>query len=306
MTNPSQTGSFWICPSCRKHVPTRLQQCRCGARADATNNPVATVSLRSLVEEGESRAFPWRTVALVAAAVALAGGAAYISVEAWRRPAPEQSEIARRIREKSEAQSRPQIVYVEVPTSAPQVTPEAGPETGDGADTSLAMPGSPMPSEEVGHSAAVTHSPVEARPQAPTSAPEPAPAPYETEYERQRRTVAVPIERRLASLAELADEADIAYERYLAGCRKNVTESSAVAGVGTRTWFALAASSVRSESWTEACAEAGKFYALARRVSQGVCQVEEEARRASVLPGILRELRAKYGLDWSGWDQVCM
>jgi hypothetical protein len=32
-------------------------------------------------------------------------------------------------------------------------------------------------------------------------------------------------------------------------------------------------------------------------------QVEETARRADIYPGVRRDLRRKYSLDWEGWDR---
>jgi hypothetical protein len=29
---------------------------------------------------------------------------------------------------------------------------------------------------------------------------------------------------------------------------------------------------------------------------------EDQARRAGVLPGVRREIRALHGMDWDGWD----
>jgi hypothetical protein len=30
---------------------------------------------------------------------------------------------------------------------------------------------------------------------------------------------------------------------------------------------------------------------------------EDMARRSGVLPGITRQIRAQYGMDWGGWDR---
>jgi hypothetical protein len=109
----------------------------------------------------------------------------------------------------------------------------------------------------------------------------------------------------MVALSAKADDADIAWERYVAGCRLNVTSATAFAGVATRQWIAVVGATATSSTWTDACAEAGTFFSLARQVKRGMCVAEDAARRAAVYPGTVRDLRAKYRLDWSGWDQVC-
>ncbi len=40
----SETGSFWLCPSCKKHVPSRQDSCRCGFKRSASQEPVEELS----------------------------------------------------------------------------------------------------------------------------------------------------------------------------------------------------------------------------------------------------------------------
>ena len=110
----------------------------------------------------------------------------------------------------------------------------------------------------------------------------------------------------MSNLVEKADEADIAWERYLEGCRENVISVTAAAGYADREWIAVAGANVTARWWTDSCAEAGTFYALFRQVKKGMCLAEENARRASVYPGARRELRRRYRLDWGGWDRACL
>lgn len=42
---------------------------------------------------------------------------------------------------------------------------------------------------------------------------------------------------------------------------------------------------------------------LGREVRQELNGAEDAARRSGVLPGVMRQIRTAYGLDWSGWDQ---
>jgi hypothetical protein len=40
-----------------------------------------------------------------------------------------------------------------------------------------------------------------------------------------------------------------------------------------------------------------------RQFSAFIAQASEDARRAGVYPGVLRDARRRYRLDWSGWDR---
>jgi hypothetical protein len=41
----------------------------------------------------------------------------------------------------------------------------------------------------------------------------------------------------------------------------------------------------------------------AHAVREEVTEIEDSARRLGIIPGIMRTLRSKYRLDWSGWDR---
>jgi len=112
-------------------------------------------------------------------------------------------------------------------------------------------------------------------------------------------------ERQMRALSVKADQADIAFERFFAGCRREVTSVTAVAGVADRDWVAFAGVSATAIRWTEACAESGTFLSLVKQLRDGMCLAEDGARQAWILPGRVRDLRHRYRLDWSGWDQVC-
>lgn len=126
-----------------------------------------------------------------------------------------------------------------------------------------------------------------------------------SETDRKRIDGAAEFAREMVILSEKADRADVAWNRYVAGCHLEVLSVSAGAFAGGRDWFGFAWASATASRPTEACAEAGTFFALVDQVKDGMCVAEERARRASVYPGIRRELRTKYRLDWDGWDRVC-
>lgn len=146
----------------------------------------------------------------------------------------------------------------------------------------------------------------------------PAPAVEESDMDRRRRLGIEEFDAIVRELSRKADQADIAWERFRAGCRENISRvtstaaAGAFAGVADRDWLAFAgawaasSTTVESRSWTEACAEAGTFFALFDQVRAGMCAAEDRARRASVLPGTRRDIRARYRLSWSGWDNVCL
>ena len=102
-----------------------------------------------------------------------------------------------------------------------------------------------------------------------------------------------------------SDQADIAWKRYVEGCGLEVTHADAGAAIGGRTWFAVAWASTTTTRVTDACAEAGTFFALVDQIKRGMCVAEDRARQASVYPGTRREVRRKYRMDWDGWDSVC-
>lgn len=290
----SQTGSFWICPKCRKHVPTRSQVCQCGFDRHASTEPVSNVSLRGtepLRESSDSRRgwFPWAAVA----ALALVAGVYVAMRTPGSSPAPADTELARRLRRLREPPPPPQVVYVPVPV-APTASPGGNPlpEPVNGSDTSSPLV---MPTAGVAPETAP----------APPPLPPPESVPQESEVDAKRRAGAEEFDREIASLSRKADQADIAWQRYLSGCRENVTTATSVAGVADRDWLVFAGATVTTSQWTEACAEAGSFFALMRQVREGVCVAEDRARQHWVLPGVRRDIRHRYRLDWEGWDNAC-
>jgi hypothetical protein len=295
-----QTGRFWLCPTCGKHVPARVGRCRCGFERDTATGPVQTVTVQRSTPEAREHPNNWRRAATVLALGGLVAVPIYVSVDAWQRPPPEESELAQEIRRNRMSREPPQVVYVPVPlpsvgdATSPAVPPSTEEVTvGEDAreDEPVeedAIPPEIPPTEELGNAP----SPIEER--------------QESEVERRRRLGTEEFERAMVLLQRKADEADIAWERYVQGCRQNVVSATAVAGVADRDWIAVAGANVTSSWWTEACAEAGTFYALFRQVKTGMCLAEDNARRSFVYPGTRRELRRKYRLDWDGWDDACL
>jgi hypothetical protein len=79
----------------------------------------------------------------------------------------------------------------------------------------------------------------------------------------------------------------------------------------------VAGADVRSFTWQQASAlvtddrvvatECLQFRAEIVQLRDGIREAlgaaEEEARKAGVYPGTLRDLRQRHGLDWDGWDR---
>jgi hypothetical protein len=125
-----------------------------------------------------------------------------------------------------------------------------------------------------------------------------------TDTDRQRLAGTRQFEADMARLSARADEADAAWRRYVEDCRLEVASVSGAVG-GTRGWFGYAWGSATSPRATKMCMAAETFHALVDQMKDGMCVAEERARTASVYPGVRRELRTKYRLEWDGWDRIC-
>lgn len=112
MPSPTTTGSFWRCPSCTKHVPSRQDACRCGF--DRTKSAAITSEVQVVptpeVEGDRSRGVGQLAGRTAIAVVLLA--CCYWAYRAWSSPptSPANSELARRIRAARERwESGPQV-----------------------------------------------------------------------------------------------------------------------------------------------------------------------------------------------------
>ena len=291
MSSSSTTGSFWKCPECGKHAPSRLSVCRCGFDRSQATGAVADVPRHTPAAEPESSGGRAWIIWAILAVGAAAGGAYAVT-----RPVadPAETPLARRMREARERQAQPQVVYVPVPAEPPPATVPAGARVAEATEPILEMPvPAPPPNSDAARAAAEIIS------RAPLAAP------VESEVDVKRRLGATEFDREIAALSHKADQADVAWQRFVEGCRLNVTSATAVAGVADREWIAFAGANVTQTQWTAACAEAGTFFALAGQVRDGVCRAEDRARRNWVYPGTRREARQRYRLDWDGWETAC-
>ncbi len=278
MSQPSSTGSFWRCPTCGRHVPMRLSACRCGFDRNQSNQPI----LESRVTTGgpqaaEGQGPSFTTIGLSVLGLSLLAVSAYIARDAWNGPRPEDTPLARRIR-CGQAPPAPQIAYVPMPVRSQTLgaTREGGtPPTGATASPSL-----------------LTEAAVPIR--HPTSVAPPSPAP-EWEIDVKRRLGTEEFERQMRALSVKADQADIAFERFFAGCRREVAFVTAVAGVADRDWVAFAdglrhgnplgRSLRRVWYFSLACQAAeGRHVPRGRRGSASVDTARDSARPPSQVP----------------------
>jgi S1-C subfamily serine protease len=99
--------------------------------------------------------------------------------------------------------------------------------------------------------------------------------------------------------AQRADQVDAQWKRLSSNCLLAPHPSD-----GQREWFVLRDQQVSfkaSDAWCASFAtDLGNYV---RQFAQFMAQVSEEARRAGVYPGTLRDSRRKHRLDWSGWDR---
>jgi S1-C subfamily serine protease len=103
----------------------------------------------------------------------------------------------------------------------------------------------------------------------------------------------------MRALAERADQVDAQWKRMHANCLLNPQTSD-----GQREWFIARDQPPTFKTADTWCA--GFLTELRNYITQfsgAMAKISDEARRAGVYPGTLRETRRRYRLDWSGWDR---
>ena len=104
----------------------------------------------------------------------------------------------------------------------------------------------------------------------------------------------------MARLSMQVTAVDAAFSRYREMCLgPRAMESS-----GGPSWLGIwNGSTPPPESRDECEPILAAALRLAEQVQRGVRTAEDGARRSRVLPGVRRQIRAQYGMDWMGWDQ---
>jgi S1-C subfamily serine protease len=110
---------------------------------------------------------------------------------------------------------------------------------------------------------------------------------------------AVQFERVMQAAARRADSLDDYWSRFRVACGV-----SAVPNAGDREWFGVWD---REPSFNTADVRCTRWLSDVNQVAGGIRQAmvsaDEAARTASVYPGVRRDLRRKYKLDWDGWER---
>jgi hypothetical protein len=109
-------------------------------------------------------------------------------------------------------------------------------------------------------------------------------------------------ERAVQAMAQASDQVDSQWKQYRAACAGKYTLGTVANG---REWFGLWGNTVLldNESMPECKAMRAQLDRSAAQISAGMKQAEEDARRAGVYPGTTRSIRARYSMEWPGWDR---
>ncbi len=165
-------------------------------------------------------------------------------------------------------------------------------------------------SESLGFAVAIDHARplIEGRPAelfaAPAGSQPPGPLagafkPAASQTDTLRDQAEAQFDRAMQSLARRAESIDEYWDRFRAACRVAATPNA-----GDREWFgvwerppAIDARDVHCSRWLE------DVTSIANSVRISMTSADETARSASVIPGVRRDLRRKYKLDWAGWER---
>ena len=107
------------------------------------------------------------------------------------------------------------------------------------------------------------------------------------------------LERVTADAARRADALDDYWERFARVCLTRPVRTS-----GDREWFAIWERAFPGDAVSAGCVrDFDAFRDAAEAVRARLVEADEAARQAGVYPGSRRQLRARYRLDWDGWER---
>jgi S1-C subfamily serine protease len=118
-----------------------------------------------------------------------------------------------------------------------------------------------------------------------------------SDVDATRSSGAMRFEQAMQAAAQRADQIDQQWMRFRSNCLVTPLSSDA-----QREWFTVrdqAPSFKTPDQWCTAFARDLQGYV--RELSDYMAQAGDQARRAGVYPGTLRDTRRKYRLDWSHW-----
>jgi S1-C subfamily serine protease len=120
-----------------------------------------------------------------------------------------------------------------------------------------------------------------------------------SEADTARASGTARFEQAMQAAAQRADQIDQQWQRFNSNCLVNPMPSDA-----QRDWFVLRDQTPTYKTPTTWCTSyARDLQGYVRELGDFMSQAGEQARRAGVFPGTLRDARRKYRLDWSGWDR---
>jgi hypothetical protein len=103
----------------------------------------------------------------------------------------------------------------------------------------------------------------------------------------------------LAAVAKRADQLDSYWRRFRTECY-----DGSIAGGFDREWFSVFERDKMRGTVSPACLNTfSNFVADANAIKANIAAAEEAARKGDVFPGVRRDLRQKYRLDYAGWDR---
>ncbi|HEV3141711.1 MAG TPA: trypsin-like peptidase domain-containing protein [Vicinamibacterales bacterium] len=124
-------------------------------------------------------------------------------------------------------------------------------------------------------------------------------APQPSGADRMREQGSHAYEQAMTDLAHRADDLDAYWRRFKASCY-----DGPIVGTFDREWFAVFEPRAMKGSVPAGCN--GSFDEVQRaaaEIKNGVIAADESARKADVYPGVRRDLRRRFRLDYAGWSR---
>jgi len=123
--------------------------------------------------------------------------------------------------------------------------------------------------------------------------------PSEAELRRLQGTEA--FEKNMKTLADAADKVDAQWNKYARVCAK----PGRIRGEPDRPWFPLLTEPASVVNDTDPLCRSlvENLSSYIQQIADGMRQSSDWARRAGVYPGVQRDLRRKYRMNWDAWER---
>jgi hypothetical protein len=122
-----------------------------------------------------------------------------------------------------------------------------------------------------------------------------------SESEEARTEGATEYEQVVQRAARNGDDLDSNWQRNAKYCIASAAQTG-----GDRSWFALYVPNgvqITQNSAYDCVGWIDNMKGYAKQIKDALDESAEVARRNGVYPGTIRQIRQKYKMDWSGWDQ---